>query len=123
MKTELEILKEVKFMFDLHSDHSSMCNGYRSLCDKIEELEKTEIILNKIQDVTQEMRELIKNNNNLSEDINLWEDMRWYDFPVEQVWKYGLQNLPLWRYHTQYYDAYFVGSEEMVIQKLKKRLE
>lgn len=41
MKTELEILKEVKFMFELHSDHSTMCNGYRSLCRQIEELEQS----------------------------------------------------------------------------------
>jgi len=39
MKTELEILKDVKFMFELHSDNSTQCNGYRSLCRKIEELE------------------------------------------------------------------------------------
>jgi hypothetical protein len=38
-KTELQILKEVKFMFDIHSDHSTQCNGYRSLCKTIEEME------------------------------------------------------------------------------------
>lgn len=35
IKLDLETLKYIKFTFDLHSDHSTMCNGYRSLCDKI----------------------------------------------------------------------------------------
>jgi hypothetical protein len=34
----LKAFQEIKFMFDLHSDGSSFCNGYRSLCDKIKEL-------------------------------------------------------------------------------------
>ncbi len=38
METKLDIptLEYVKQLFDLHSDHSSKCNGYRSLCDVIE---------------------------------------------------------------------------------------
>ena len=40
MKLDLETLKQVKFTFDIHSDHSIMCNGYRSLCRMIEEAEK-----------------------------------------------------------------------------------
>jgi hypothetical protein len=39
MKTELEILMEVKQMFMFHSDYSTQCHGYRSLCDKIAKLE------------------------------------------------------------------------------------
>lgn len=39
-RCELEVLKEIKFMFELHSDMSSSCNGYRSLCEKIEKLEQ-----------------------------------------------------------------------------------
>jgi hypothetical protein len=38
MKTELEILKEVRDGFQFHSDHSTECNGYRSLCRQIERL-------------------------------------------------------------------------------------
>jgi len=34
----LETLKEIKFTFEIHSDHSTLCNGYRSLCRQIEEL-------------------------------------------------------------------------------------
>jgi hypothetical protein len=40
MKLDLETLKQVKLTFDIHSDHSTMCNGYRSLCRMIEEAEK-----------------------------------------------------------------------------------
>lgn len=40
MKLDLETLKQVKFTFDIHSDHSIMCNGYHSLCRMIEEAEK-----------------------------------------------------------------------------------
>jgi len=40
MKLDLETLKQVKFTFDIHSDHSTTCNGYRSLCRMIEEAEK-----------------------------------------------------------------------------------
>ncbi len=39
MILDLETLKHVKFSFELHSDHSTMCNGYRSLCRMIEEAE------------------------------------------------------------------------------------
>lgn len=39
MILDLETLKHVKFSFELHSDHSTMCNGYRSLCRMIEEVE------------------------------------------------------------------------------------
>lgn len=39
-KLDLETLKRVKFMFDIHSDHSTKCNGYRSLCTLIEHEEK-----------------------------------------------------------------------------------
>ena len=39
MILDLETLKHVKFSFELHSDHSTMCNGYRSLCRMIEEKE------------------------------------------------------------------------------------
>lgn len=37
-KSKLEILNEVKFSFDIHSDFSSQCNGYKSLCKQIEHL-------------------------------------------------------------------------------------
>ena len=40
MKLDLETLKQVKFTFDLHSDHSTNCNGYRRLCEIIKEEEK-----------------------------------------------------------------------------------
>lgn len=36
MKLDLETLKRVKSIFDIHSDHSTMCNGYRTLCRMIE---------------------------------------------------------------------------------------
>lgn len=36
---DLETLKYVKFMFDIHSDFSQQCNGYRSLCDLIETMQ------------------------------------------------------------------------------------
>jgi hypothetical protein len=38
-KLDLETLKWVKQCFDFHSDHSTQCNGYRTLCDQIKELE------------------------------------------------------------------------------------
>lgn len=40
MKLDLEILKQVKFAFNIHSDHSSRCNGYQSLLKMIEQAEK-----------------------------------------------------------------------------------
>lgn len=40
-KFKLEILNEVKFSFDIHSDFSSQCNGYKSLCKQIEQLKQT----------------------------------------------------------------------------------
>lgn len=39
-KTELQILKEIKFSFEIQSDMSAKCNGYNYLCHKIAELEK-----------------------------------------------------------------------------------
>ena len=36
---ELETLKQVKFGFEIHSDNSSFCNGYVSLCKDIEDKE------------------------------------------------------------------------------------
>lgn len=41
-KTELEILKELKFEFELLSDFTTQSQGYKNLCDKIDRLEKTE---------------------------------------------------------------------------------
>ena len=31
MKLHLETLQQVEFMFQLHSDHSTVCNGYKNL--------------------------------------------------------------------------------------------
>lgn len=39
MKLDLETLKQVKTMFGYHSDYSTNCNGYHSLCKMIEEAE------------------------------------------------------------------------------------
>lgn len=36
VRLDLYTLKYVKFMFNLHSDMSSSCNGYHSLCELIE---------------------------------------------------------------------------------------
>lgn len=38
-RLDLDTYKQVKFTFDIQSDHSTMCNGYRSLCKTIEEIE------------------------------------------------------------------------------------
>lgn len=38
MKLDLETLKHIKFIFELQSDHSTLCNGYKSLCLIIEEI-------------------------------------------------------------------------------------
>lgn len=38
-KLDLPTLEFVKFSFDIHSDHSTQCNGYKSLCQMIEETE------------------------------------------------------------------------------------
>jgi hypothetical protein len=38
-RTELEVLKEVEYLFSLCSDHSIDCMGYRILCEKIKKLE------------------------------------------------------------------------------------
>jgi hypothetical protein len=37
VKLDLPTLKHVKFMFELHSDHSTGCHGYKSLCRLIEQ--------------------------------------------------------------------------------------
>lgn len=39
MKLDLETLKFIKYSFKLHSDHSTKCNGYNSLCRLIEKSE------------------------------------------------------------------------------------
>jgi len=41
---DLRTLKLVKQMFELHSDNSASCNGYRSLCGLIEEMEKPHLV-------------------------------------------------------------------------------
>lgn len=41
---DLRTLKLVKEMFSLHSDGSTMCNGYRSLCSVIDEMDKQPIV-------------------------------------------------------------------------------
>ena len=38
-KTELEVLKEIEYLFSLCSDDSIDCMGYRSLCEKIKKLD------------------------------------------------------------------------------------
>lgn len=40
--TDLNTLKHVQFMFSIHSDASPFCNGFRSLCDLIEKIERDE---------------------------------------------------------------------------------
>lgn len=80
-----------------------------------------------IENVTPEMLELIKQigekNKDIDEDLCLSEDMRWHEFPIEKVWEFGSQNLPLWKYRSNYYDAYFAGTEEQIIQRFKEILE
>lgn len=48
-KLDLETLKHIKFMFGLHSDHSTSCYGYQDLCRTIDEIEKSKIVLNTIE--------------------------------------------------------------------------
>ena len=42
MELDLETLKQVKFTFELQSDHSTNCNGYRLLCEMIKVEEEKE---------------------------------------------------------------------------------
>jgi len=42
---DLRTLKLIKDMFRLHSDGSTSCNGYRSLCSLIEEMDKRPSII------------------------------------------------------------------------------
>lgn len=44
MEIDLETLKYVQKMFRIHSDMSTKCNGYRSLCDLIEKMETGKIL-------------------------------------------------------------------------------
>lgn len=44
VKPDLRTLKLIKEMFLLHSDNSAMCNGYRSLCSIIDEMDKQPVI-------------------------------------------------------------------------------
>lgn len=41
---DLRTLKLVKEMFMLHSDYSTNCNGYRSLCSIINEMDKQPVV-------------------------------------------------------------------------------
>ena len=54
-KTELEILKELKFEFELLSDFTTQSQGYKNLCDKIDRLEKekTEKVLASLEEEEQ----------------------------------------------------------------------
>ena len=45
VKPDLRTLKLIKEMFLLHSDNSAMCNGYRSLCSIIDEMDKQPVIV------------------------------------------------------------------------------
>lgn len=38
-KLDLVTLKHIKFMFDIHSDFSTKCNGYKSLLRIIDDVE------------------------------------------------------------------------------------
>ena len=38
-KLDLNTLKQIKFLFELHSDNSTQTNGYRSLIQIIEQIE------------------------------------------------------------------------------------
>lgn len=40
---DLYTLEQIKFIFGLHSDGSTSCNGYRSLCDLIEKVKNLDI--------------------------------------------------------------------------------
>lgn len=76
MKLDLETLKHVKFMFDIHSDHSTMCNGYNSLCRIIEEEEKKENFSQALVDdtITLTKEELITFKNDIEEGVGSWSD-------------------------------------------------
>lgn len=60
-KTELEILKELKFEFELLSDFTTQSQGYKNLCDKIEKLEKekTEKVLTSLEEEEQQLEVII----------------------------------------------------------------
>lgn len=46
-RSRLHTLNDIKFAFDIHSDSSTFCNGYRSLCRIIkEEEEKLQLPIN-----------------------------------------------------------------------------
>ena len=53
---ELQIMLDIKFTFEIHSDSSSHCNGYRSLLEKIKE-KKKEISKNEHFPMTEFMSE------------------------------------------------------------------
>ncbi len=59
MKLDLDTLKYIKFLFDLQSDQSIHCNGYRTLKEVIEEQE--------------EKSKLVKESN-----AELWQDVFYF---------------------------------------------
>lgn len=63
-KLDLKTLKSIKFSFDICSDHSTLCLGYRNLCRKIEELEKLETLKKQKEETAFDVaEELIENLN------------------------------------------------------------
>lgn len=58
-KLDLETLKWIKFTFDICSDHSTMCLGYKNLCKRIEDLENIEINKKEKYDIALEDAEIL----------------------------------------------------------------
>ena len=58
-KLDLFTLKQCKLFFDVHSDHSSQCNGYRTLLEIIEQVEEAK----EIEDFNKQGNRIIKSEN------------------------------------------------------------
>jgi len=84
MRLDLKTLEQVKLTFDIHSDHSSNCNGYRSLLELIK-TEKAFVIPNsceQLKDRNTELSDLAKDFINEVDKkhpfVNLPEEEEFY---------------------------------------------
>ena len=78
--------------------------------------------MKEIKTVTEEMTKIIKKFSDFSQwpeaEFCLYEDTRWHEMPVAEIYEFGLKDIQLWVYDDKGYICYFAGTETEVVEKL-----
>lgn len=77
----LKTLEQIKYLFDLQSDNSSQCNGYRLLCKEIENVKGNGINTNDsilLYDLEEFFFEM-------GEDWHLWDEQEKGTYPITRT--------------------------------------